>query len=503
MKKRTRDPNLWLPTALLLGLAASVTTVWGQSDEPAKIAPADEFHWEPEERLDDPYLPVLPGDRVTSPARRWSRGAFVSVQVNVDVDGNNIVGDAANEPSIAVDPTNPQRMAIGWRQFDTIVSNFRQAGVAFTTDGGANWTFPGVIEPGVFRSDPVLDAASDGTFYYHSLESDLTCDLFESGDGGVSWGPEVFAFGGDKNWMAVDRTGGRGDGHIYGMWSPVAGCCNPDMFNRSTDGGDSFETPIAIDGNPRRGVTAVGPEGEVYVSGHLAVSTSQFMIAKSTTAQDDGAVLAIDFTTAVDMGGSIERSVGPNPAGLLGQVWVAAGASTGAEKGPAPVYVLASINPPGDDPLDVHIVRSFDGGVTFEPPVRVNDDPQGSNAWQWFGTLSVAATGRLDAVWADTRGDPGGFDSVLYYAFSEDGGSTWSANVPVSPAFDPHLGWPQQNKIGDYYDMKSDAAGVNLAYAATFNGEQDVYYLRIDTQRVAAAAIFSDGFESGDPSAWD
>jgi hypothetical protein len=110
----------------------------------------------------------------------------------------------------------------------------------------------------------------------------------------------------------------------------------------------------------------------------------------------------------------------------------------------------------------------------------------------------VAPNGRLDAVWNDTRDDPGGFDSVLTYAYSEDGGVTWSLNVALTPPFDPHLGWPQQNKIGDYYHMVSDVDGADLAYAATFNGEQDVYYLRIDT----GSFVFLDGFESGDTGAW-
>ena len=35
-----------------------------------------------------------------------------SVQVNVNAAGKNIVGDAANEPSLCMDPTNPNRMAI-------------------------------------------------------------------------------------------------------------------------------------------------------------------------------------------------------------------------------------------------------------------------------------------------------------------------------------------------------------------------------------------------------
>jgi hypothetical protein len=36
-----------------------------------------------------------------------------------------------------------------------------------------------------------------------------------------------------------------------------------------------------------------------------------------------------------------------------------------------------------------------------------------------------------------------------------------------------------QSKIGDYYHLHSDNVGADLAFATTFNGEQDVYYLRI------------------------
>ena len=117
------------------------------------------------------------------------------MQVNVAANGDNIVGDAANEPSIAVDPTDPSRIAIGWRQFDTVASNFRQAGRAYSTDGGATWTFPGVLEPGVFRSDPVLDFDSNGTFFYDSLDHNFDCSVFTSTDGGTTWGAAVFSGG--------------------------------------------------------------------------------------------------------------------------------------------------------------------------------------------------------------------------------------------------------------------------------------------------------------------
>jgi hypothetical protein len=63
-------------------------------------------------------------------------GQINGVQVNVTSMGHDILGDAANEPSIAVDPNNPDRMAIGWRQFFTITSNFvRPMSLSVSTEG--------------------------------------------------------------------------------------------------------------------------------------------------------------------------------------------------------------------------------------------------------------------------------------------------------------------------------------------------------------------------------
>jgi hypothetical protein len=65
------------------------------------------------------------------------------------------------------------------------------------------------------------------------------------------------------------------------------------------------------------------------------------------------------------------------------------------------------------------------------------------------------------------------------YVTSGDGGVTWSAPAAMGPLFNSTVGWPNQNKMGDYYDMESDLLGASLAYAATYNAEQDVYFLRI------------------------
>ncbi len=410
-------------------------------------------------------------------------GIAKTYQVNVDAGGANILMDAANEPSIAVDPGNPNRMAIGWRQFDTVLSNFRQAGWGYTSNGGRNWTFPGVIEPGVFRSDPVLSFDADGRFYYNSLKvisNVFTNQVFQSADGGKTWDSGTEAWGGDKQWMTVDRTGGAGHGYIYCAWSVAAGCCGNNTFTRSSDGGASYEYPIQIPATPIWGTLDVDAEGNLYVVGVSPADLSLFWVVKSINAKDPLATPS--FTVSwVFMNGSMRVGGGgpvdPNPVGLLGQAWVAVDRSGGPTHGN--IYVVCSVDPPGIDPLDVHFTRSIDGGATWSTPVRINDDVPTSFSWQWFATMSVAPDGRIDVIWNDNRGTGDARVSALYYSTSPDGGLNWSANEQLSPTFNSHVGWPNQSKIGDYYDMVSDDVGASLAWSATFNGEQDLYYTRI------------------------
>ncbi|HYE02556.1 MAG TPA: sialidase family protein [Phycisphaerales bacterium] len=428
-----------------------------------------------------------PGDSVgsaggalpTRPAATITRGPFTSVQVNRNAQGLDVIGDAGNETTITADPHFRNRLAIGWRQFDTVASSFRQAGFAYSRDGGRTWR-ASVMDPGVFRTDPVLEVDRAGIFFYNTLRVDpYACDLARSFDSGRTWGPQIPAFGGDKAWMTIDRTGGPGDGAIYQAWNTAGNQYFPSTFNRSLTGGLTWTAPQELPGRPVFGTLAVGPDGELYVAGvPNSSNTTIFRVVRSAVPHDPAVAPVFTPAVQVNMGGALRLGVGPNPGGLLGQVWIAVCHAPGPRRGH--VYVLCSVDPPGDDPMDVMFARSTDGGATFSPPVRVNDDAPGTNAWQWFGTMSVAPGGRIDAVWNDTRAAPGSSRlSQTYAAHSLDGGVTWSANVALGPAWDSHLGWPSQNKIGDYYHMISDDVGAHLAYAATFTGGQDVYYVRI------------------------
>ncbi len=451
----------------LIALHVTVAIAAGETAKPS---------WR--ETSSDP--PALNMGRRTGPAARPTVEAFTSIQVNVAGNGANILEDAANEPSIAVDPTNPNHIAIGWRQFDSILSNFRQGGYGWSNDGGRTWHFPGVLTPGTFRSDPVLGYDASGIFFYSSLQSsggNLTTDYFRSLDGGQSWSGPYYSYGGDKQWIQVDRTGGIGDGNIYQAWSTAAGCCFPSTFNRSVDGGFNSSIPTTIPSTPIWGTMDVAADGTLWLVGVDPDNLGRFLWSKSSSAKDPMSAVVFESSGTFTLGGSMAVAIptGPNPAGLLGQIWIAVDKTTGPRAGW--IYVVCSVDPPGIDPLDVHFVRSTDGGMTWSTPVRINTDV--SSRWQWMATMSLAPNGRLDVVWNDTRASASPNRSRLYTSSSTDGGTTWSANTVASPEWDSYVGFPNQDKIGDYYHMISDDVGAHLAWAATFNFEQDVYYLRI------------------------
>jgi hypothetical protein len=471
---RVKDPALMLSLAAVLLAAAATSPIIPPSSSETKqnVPPGDpSIHREvadDEPRAYEPRtdLPLAPPIAPGSPN--------AGVQVNVNAFGANIPGDAANEPSIAVDPAAPSRIVIGWRQFDNVQSNFRQAGVAYSHDAGATWTFPGVIEPGVFRSDPVLDVDADGTFYYCSLRGDFACTMFRSVDGGQTWDNGTFAYGGDKQWFSIDRSGTATRDNQYLFWNPSFSFAGG-AFTRSVNAGQTFLNPINLPGTLFWGSTSVAPDGTLFLGGINGTFTPRVHRMLPSTSPITPPIF--DLNSSVSLGGNLRSGDGPNPGGLLGQLWIAADQSARANS--TNIYMLASVDPTGSDPLDVMFARSTDRGNTWETPVRLNDDPPGANNWQWFGTMSVAPNGRIDAIWYDTRDDPGGFRSAVYFTSSFDAGLTWTPNEQVTPDFDPFLGYPNQNKIGDYVHMISDNLGAHLAYAATFNGEQDVYYKRL------------------------
>ena len=458
-------------TALAVLLAAvPIAAAQIQAPPPGRVP-----HEPPPAHRKPPFL--APAAVQTSPAARVRRALFESIQVNTDANGLNIVGDAANESTIAPNELDPDNLVIGWRQFDTIASDFRQAGQAFSFDHGQTWSAR-TLTPGTFRSDPVVRAGPDGEFNYstHRREPPYETDNIRTEDGGETWAGPFYSLGGDKQWISVDLTDGPGRGMLYQHWDNASPFGR--KFARSFDRGSAWDGPF--NGSSDWGQEATLPDGSVCITnGNRTTSTVIHLV--NTADPDHPPIVASTTTTPLRLGGfSSLQSI--NRGGLIGQGKVSADHSDGPTHGY--IYVLGTGDYDDSDGIDYNIgfARSIDNnlsysGVTFPHAVTTGH--------QWFGTMSVAPGGRIDVVWNDTRNDPvdpwNPDTSELFYTCSLDAGQTWLPEIPVSPPFEHAIGYPQQNKLGDYYDAHSDDLGMDVAYAATFTGGQDVYYLRIGT----------------------
>jgi hypothetical protein len=154
---------------------------------------------------------------------------------------------------------------------------------------------------------------------------------------------------------------------------------------------------------------------------------------------------------------------------------------------------------------DVYHQFSTDGGKTWSDPKVLSDDNPADFKVQVIPNVSVAPNGRVDAVWWDTRDDPGTRSNDVYYAYSYDDGRTWSANKRITDqSVDRKVGvW------GANYDITSppavastdqfalfgwdDTRNTTDFYTIPINGEygagiQDVYTAVVQFQAVGPAA---------------
>jgi hypothetical protein len=141
---------------------------------------------------------------------------------------------------------------------------------------------------------------------------------------------------------------------------------------------------------------------------------------------------------------------------------------------------------------DVFLARSADGGRSWEPPRRLNDDPAGSGADQYLPRVSVAPGGRVDAVFLDRRLDPGNVRYDVFYTYSTDGGGTFAPNLRVTTA-------SSDSRIGQSYAIPSAqgltdigsrlallsrpadalAAWPDTRFSGPFTKQQDLYAARV------------------------
>lgn len=386
-----------------------------------------------------------------------------------------------NEPSIAINPLNTQEIMVG--------SNLNYW--YFSDDGGYSWS-GGVLtssEHGVW-GDPVIIADTLGDFYYFHLSNPsvgswidrIVCQKFDKTTSSWSDGSAVGYNGGkeqDKPWAIVDTKSNT----IYVSWtqfddygSSSPNCETHIRFSKSTDGGQTWSEPLYINeipgdcvdsGNTVEGaVPAVGPNGEVYVSwsGPAGIVFNRSI---------DGGETWLDYNIPVsDQPGGWDFGI-PGIYRANGMPVTICDLSGGPHHGT--IYINFSDQRNGADDTDIWLVKSTDGGFSWTEPVRVNDDPPGSQ--QFFTWMAVdQSNGTLYFVFYDRRNHTDNMTDV-YMAVSYDGGETFE-NFKISES--PFL--PASGQFfGDYTNIAAVDNMVRPVWTRReSNGQLSLYTAIVD-----------------------
>lgn len=143
---------------------------------------------------------------------------------------------------------------------------------------------------------------------------------------------------------------------------------------------------------------------------------------------------------------------------------------------------------------------SQDAGHSFGKAVRLNDDPVGNGASQYLPQLSVASTGRVDAIFFDRRRDPTNVAADVSYTYSLDGGRTFAhdlrlTDVASSSRIGQQYAGPSaqgQYEFGSRLGLWSGPTGALAAWPDTRNSlpdttSQDIFTARVHVPRATRA----------------
>ncbi|KAA0211728.1 T9SS type A sorting domain-containing protein [Ignavibacteria bacterium CHB1] len=379
------------------------------------------------------------------------------------------------ETTIAVNPRDPLNFVA--TDNGSVMSSLN---MYYTTDGGRNWTRTSTF---FNAGDPVVCFDSLGNAYYCAMRQSggqiVAIRVYKSTNKGANWvnlGDAFVQSGGvDKEWMVADQTGGPYSNNLYMSYSDFSQPVRI-RFLRSTDQGITWSTPVTIfgPGNAQGSNIAVGPDGRVYLAWRGG-SESFCKVSTNGGVSFDLGGIAGSYSDPGTFNSSVGRYVLKNNIRVNGFPMLACDLSNGPHRGN--VYMVYGTNPPGPDVADIFMVRSTDGGVSWNTfsPVRVNDDAFGNLRDQWMPDVCVDNNGWVWVMWYDSRNDPNNLLTETYCAVSTDGGVSFQANIKVSnQPFNPNSvavgqGSGEAKYLGDYQEISGKSVVLPYWTDGRFN----------------------------------
>ncbi len=382
-----------------------------------------------------------------------------------------------DDPSVAWDAEGnayAAYMLLSWPYGETLHLSSAIA-VARTTDAGTKWTTWSVVANDITKLHPfhekpkiAVDTSTEGrsshpSRVYVTWSRDLTQQVAWSDDG-TTWKQKSF------NFPSGDHHGGNvavgPDGAVYVIWNkihPVDELWQPKAYDtvwlsKSVDGGDTWSEPVQI----------------------LSLNRGSLDAYYLPPAQDNWWV---NSYPSID----IQRNPESPYYNRIHLAWTDRTTCVPYQPYPCGSY-------------DIYSSYSADGGATWSPRLRVNDNAD--EAYHFLPWLAVdQSDGAVHVAWYDTRLDPETHEPTqVYTSRSADGGDSFGRDLCLTDGgstFQNHINYsnlnhktnddtPSATQYGDYLGV----AAFNRKMIAVWTDSRQ-FFDQVYTDLLEDAAVGS------------
>ncbi|TRX57709.1 exo-alpha-sialidase [Fulvivirga sp. M361] len=396
----------------------------------------------------------------------------------------NIVLDQQQEGERA--PAEPS-IAISLKDKDNIVGSAILDKVYVTKDGGKTWTKQKLTSSMGVWGDPVVISDKKGDFYYFHLsdpkgtnwQSEEILDRIvcqKSEDGGETWSDGAsIGFNHpkdqDKEWAVVDLN----TNDIFVTWTQFDDYgskdpdCQSNILLSTSSNGKKWSEPVRLnqysgdcvdDDNTAEGaMPAIGPQGNYYVAWS---HDEKIYLDRS---YDKGKTwLRNDIKVGNQPGGWAFTIPGVNRSNGM-PVLIADNSPTQYQ---GMLYLNWSDQRNGEEDTDIWFMRSANGGDSWTPALRVNDDEPGKHQFLSWMALDNT-TGYLYILYYDRRAHEDNQTDV-YLAYSNNGGRSFE-NVKISETpFTPD----EKYFFGDYTNIVAHEGRIAATWTRMDDGKTSI-----------------------------
>jgi len=377
----------------------------------------------------------------------------------------------------------------------TFIPFFISEGIYVTTNGGNSWQGNDICEgePIIFHGgDPGITIDKNGTFIITRLGQPPFSGLYShfSTDNGQTWSIQNVISNDDLERASTTSdaiTSSPFYGRTYTAWVKLSIPFSV-AFAFTDNGAQNWSDPKQIN-NPifrsAGGDIITGPNGEIYICWAGLPDNPPFReILVGFASSSNGGTNWNVTENAFDVNGITGVLANKGFIRVNGLPSIAVDTTNGTRRGW--IYIVTGqkdLAPAGSDP-DIILNRSTDGGQTWSPAIRVNQDAVSNGKTQYFPTVHIDKFGAVNVIFYDDRNTTND-SSGVFLARSTNGGDSWAEFEISDHNYKPvPIGGLGQGYQGDNIDITSTNSKLWPVWMDNSTGTYQIWTTPIDFSTV-------------------